>query len=240
MFKPLVAAMGLVGLMIAAAPALAGPAAATPATAPDQQMDKWWADLMGGEPAESRALLAFAGTPTQTVAFLKSRLKPLNMSEQDVRERIEELGSDQPAIWKPASEELEYFDPRLVIPLKKLMDDYSATPQRQRLVEVLCGYPPGTLGTEEVTLRQTAGGYYNFYNADKRTSFWAEARVDRIAKRTWTRAERAIVLLQYIGTPDAIAILKDMASGNPDAQPTKVAKDALDRGPIRAAAPTTP
>jgi hypothetical protein len=35
------------------------------------------------------------------------------------------------------------------------------------------------------------------------------------------------VLLEHFGTPDAIAILKDMASGNADAQPTKVAQEAL-------------
>jgi hypothetical protein len=46
-------------------------------------------------------------------------------------------------------------------------------------------------------------------------------------KQTWTRAERAIVLLQHMGTPDAVAILKDMATGNADAMPTKVAKAAL-------------
>jgi hypothetical protein len=45
----------------------------------------------------------------------------------------------------------------------------------------------------------------------------------------WTRAVRAIVLLEHIGTPGAVAILKDMATGHPDAQPTKVARDCLER-----------
>jgi hypothetical protein len=43
------------------------------------------------------------------------------------------------------------------------------------------------------------------------------------------------VLLEHIGTPEAVAILKDMASGHPDAQPTRVAREALDRLKIRAA-----
>ena len=37
------------------------------------------------------------------------------------------------------------------------------------------------------------------------------------------------MLLEHIRTPDAIAILKDMATGHPDAAPTKLAKDALKR-----------
>ena len=40
---------------------------------------------------------------------------------------------------------------------------------------------------------------------------------------------RTIVLLEHFGTPEAVAILEDMATGHPDAQPTKVARDALGR-----------
>jgi hypothetical protein len=43
-------------------------------------------------------------------------------------------------------------------------------------------------------------------------------------KKKWTRA---VVLLEHIGTPDATAILKDMATGHPDAYASKVAKEAL-------------
>ena len=49
----------------------------------------------------------------------------------------------------------------------------------------------------------------------------------RNTKKKWTRAVRAIVLLEHIGSPDAEAILKEMATGHPDAHPTKVAREAL-------------
>jgi hypothetical protein len=39
---------------------------------------------------------------------------------------------------------------------------------------------------------------------------------------------RAILLLEHIGTPGAFAILKEMATSHPDAQPTKVARDCLE------------
>jgi hypothetical protein len=46
---------------------------------------------------------------------------------------------------------------------------------------------------------------------------------------SWVRAIRAIALLEQVGTPGAVAILKDMATGHPDASPTKAAKVALQR-----------
>src|SRR5262249_30584310 len=139
-------------------------------------------------------------------------------------------------VWKAAFEELEYFDPRLAIDLQTLMDRYKEAPARQRMVEALSQRPAGSLGTNEVNLRGIGrGGGFNFF-APASGSWWAEHRVDRIntygwdfPKRKWTRAVRAIVLLEHIGTPDAVAILKEMATGHPDAQPTKVARDALAR-----------
>ena len=40
---------------------------------------------------------------------------------------------------------------------------------------------------------------------------------------------RAIVFLEHVRTPEAIAILKDLSTGNADAQPTQAAIDALKR-----------
>ena len=50
-----------------------------------------------------------------------------------------------------------------------------------------------------------------------------------MVKRKWTRAERAIVLLEHVRTPEAISILKEMATGHPEARPTVVAREALAR-----------
>ena len=75
--------------------------------------------------------------------------------------------------------------------------------------------------------------YYNFRQSG---SWWAEHKVERInvgtwgnRRRYWTRAVRAIVLLEHIGSKEAVAVLKDLATGHPDAQPTKSAKEALAR-----------
>jgi tetratricopeptide (TPR) repeat protein len=202
--------------------------------APDQEMQTWWSDLEKTEAVASRALLKMADRPRETLAFLKSHLKPLKISADRVQSLLVDLGSDKEETWKAAFAELEYFDPRLAIDLQTLMDDVVTSPARQRMVEVLSQRPMGSLADKDVNIRRLGGGNegYNFF--DGRSSWWAEHRVDRInlggnMKRKWTQVVRAIILLEHIGSPDAVAILRDMATGHPDAQPTKLAIEALDR-----------
>jgi hypothetical protein len=162
-------------------------------------------------------------------------MKPLKIAAGEVRALLLKLGSENEKVWKPAFEELEYFDPRLAIDLETLMDRYREAPGRQRMVEVLSGWPAGLLAGKEVMLRK-AGDGYNFSSRPKFGSWWAEHKVSRINnppggndKKKWIRAGRAIVLLEHFGTPDAMAILKDMAGGHPEAQPTRLAREALAR-----------
>jgi hypothetical protein len=199
-------------------------------------MDAWWTDLEKDETDATRALLNLADRREDAVAFLRSKLKPLKVSTSEIRALLLKLGTENPNVWRPAFEELEYFDPRLAIDLETLMDRYKDAPRRQRMVEVLSGWKPGVLDDKEIRLRRVNQDGFNFSAAPKMGSWWAEHRVDRIGiyspdnpKKKWTRAVRAILLLEHIGTPGALAILKDMATGHPDAQPTKVARDCVER-----------
>jgi hypothetical protein len=222
------------------------PAKPTPAAAPsakatgaapakaEQDLASLWADLALTEAVAARALLKMADQPAESVAYLKQKLKPLVLSNERVQTLLVNLGSDNESTWKAAYEELEYFDPRLAIDLPTLMNEITTAPARQRLVEVLSQRPAGSLDGKEVTLRPLGGGGegYNFF--DGRGSWWAEHRVERInlggnLKRKWTQAVRSLVLLEHIGTPEAVAILREMSGGHPDAQPTKLAKEALER-----------
>ena len=63
--------------------------------------------------------------PKDTVAFLKKNMKPLTISSAQVKALLLKLGNDNESVWKPAFEELEYFDPRLAIDLQTLMDRYT-------------------------------------------------------------------------------------------------------------------
>jgi len=201
-----------------------------------EQIEACWTDLEKGEADAARALLKLADRPAEAVGFLREKMKPLKIDAERVQSLLVNLGSDKEETWKAAYEELEYFDPRLAIDLETLMSDVTTAPARQRMVEILSQRPVGSLEGKDVIIRRLGSGNEGFNFFDGRGSWWAEHRVERInagvggnLKKKWTRAVRAIILLEHLGTPDAIAILRDMSAGHPDAQPTRLANDALER-----------
>ncbi len=114
------------------------------------------------------------------------------------------------------------------------MNTVTEAPARQRMVEVLSGRPAESLAGQQVNLRAIGQG--EGYNFVAQGSWWAEHKVARInstgwgnTRTKWTRCVRALMLLEHVGTPEAVAVLRAMAQGHPDAQPTRVAKEALQR-----------
>lgn len=199
----------------------------------EKQFETWWENLQDEESVASRALLKLSARPPESVAFLKKKMKPLKIDNDDVFALLDKLASDDEKVWKPAFEELEYFDPRLAIALEALMLDVTESPARQRMVEVMSGRPAGSL-VGDVNLRKVGDDGFNFFGG--KGSWWAEHKISRInahawpnPKKKWTRAVRAIILLEHIGSPEAVAILKEMATGHPEAQPTKTSVEALAR-----------
>ena len=199
----------------------------------DPRMDEWWVDLAKNEPEASRALLNFSDYPDESVAFFSQRLMPLKLSEQELDRLIFQLSSDKDDEWRSAFETLDYFDPRLAMDLEYLMNKVTDAPERQRLVEVLSGREPGSLAGQDVALSKLGDGDgYNFRSQNR--SWWAEHKVERLIdngwgnrKVQWTRAIRAINLLEHVGTRDALTIVLEMgAGGHEDALPTKVARQA--------------
>ncbi len=216
---------------------LAGVATAADGVKPagGKELEAWWVDLEKDELEATRALLNLADRPAQATSFLKEKLKPLSIDSVRVKALLLKLGNASEKVWKSAFEELEYFDPRLAIDLQELMERVTETPARERMVEVLSGREAGALAGKNVQLRAVGGEGFNFF-AENFGSWWAEHKVSRLNlthwgnyKKKWTRAIRAIVLLEHIGTPEAAAIIKNVATGHADAQPTKVAKQALER-----------
>jgi hypothetical protein len=182
-------------------------------------------------------LLDFSSCPDDTVAYLKEHLKPLKIDQSDLDDLLHELGSDDEKVWKPAFEKLQYFDPRLNMDLATLIQNTPEPVERNRLIEVLSQYPPGTLKGRTVTLRQfkTSSDYYFKRDGEVMPRGWVVvSKVSDLDSDTavhlakWVRADRAIVLLQHIGTPAALAILREMATGNADARPTVIAKIAVE------------
>ena len=75
-------------------------------------------------------MLNFADRPKAAAAFLRKKLKPLTISSAQVKALLLKLGNTNEAVWKPAFEELDYFDPRLAIDLETLMERYTEYPVR--------------------------------------------------------------------------------------------------------------
>jgi hypothetical protein len=183
--------------------------------------------------------LDFSSKPAEAVAFFKEHLQPLKIEQKDLDDLLKDLGNDDEKVWKPAFDKLDYFDPRLTEDLSTLMQSVNDQTARNHLAEILSNYPPDQLKGSSIGLTKLngAGDRYIFRSqgGNGARSWIVESKVARLdvetnfaSKKTWVRADRAIVLLQHIGTPDALAILKEMAAGNAEAQPTKIAKVAVE------------
>lgn len=231
----------LLSLIARDATVAAGPATTQATTQPadeQKQLQAWWDDLAKPEPYSTKALLDFSSKPDATVAFLKENLKPLKLEQSELDDLVKALGSDDEKVWKPAFDKMQYFDPRLTEDIGALLEATTDQTARNRLIEIFSDKPADELKGATVNLRRN-GQYFIFYtmnqNGGGSRSWYVEPKVAKLdmdngqsRKKLWQRADRAIVLLQHIGTPGAVAILKEMATGNPEAQPTRIAKLAVD------------
>ncbi len=197
-----------------------------------QELEALWSDLYTDDPAAAIAVIKLYKYGDAAVPFLKEKLQPLKLDADQCRKLLRELGSPDEKVWKPAWEKLDYLDPRLAIDLKTLMDEVTDAPARTRMVELCSDRKADSLAGEDVGLRPVRDEGFNFF---ARGSWWAEHRVERIGtypwqpKRAWTRAARSVAILEQIGTQDAAKVLQQLASGHPDAFPTKAAKESLMR-----------
>ena len=216
---------------------LVGPLAAAPLPvnkeAKAKELEGLWADLMKDEPAASLAVLRLYKQPEHAVPFLKAKLRPLRLDADQCTKLLKDLGSDDEKVWKAAWDELGYLDPRLAIDLPTLMQNVTDNPARTRMVELCSERPADSLAGKDVQIRPVGKDGYNFF-ADN-GSWWAEHKIERIGgsvwnpKKAWTRATRGVAILEQLGTPEAVQVLEQLASGHADAFPTKAAKESLGR-----------
>jgi hypothetical protein len=213
------------------------PAAPIPKPTAEQvrkELDALWADLLSAdELTAGRALLKLATLPDDTVAYLKEKLRPLNLSKDRALYLIAELTSDNDAAVEAAFEELAYFDPRLALGKDDLDDALQDRPASRRLGAVLCDLPLDALSVGKWHWNSPDEKVYRFTDGktiENRDIAIAVAGIGTQGRKaTWARAVRVVALLEQIGSPGAVTILEALATGHPDAAPTKAAKVALAR-----------
>ena len=199
-----------------------------------EELEELWPELEKSPAEASRAMMKISALPADTVVeFMRDNLKPLKLSQDRAAELLEQLGNEDEETWMAAYEELSYFDPRLAVELPDLMRQVTESPARQRLVEILCGRKLGSLAEKTIQLRTLASGGHNFFGDG--SSWWAEADVAKInaygwgnVKNKWTRAVRAIAILEHIDTMESQELLQEMAKGHEQAAPTRAAKVVLE------------
>ena len=202
-----------------------------------------WDWLTLDDPEASRAVLDLAAMPKEAVELFAKKLQPLKIDRAGVKKLIADLESEKVDVREPAFWKLHHFDPRLAMDPAEAFAEAKTAYAKQRLAEILlaphdwarvsaAGGPyvfevtsQGGRGPQTFTLSVTDAGR----RASPTQTFTLAHRVSDIRRPSWTRDVRAVVILERIGTPEAQAVLKDVATGHPDALATQTAKDALIR-----------
>jgi hypothetical protein len=213
------------------------PAAPLPQPNPEKvrkELDALWVDLRSAnELTAGRALLKFAARPDDAVNYLKEKLVPLNLSKERAKQLLADLGSGNEKAVRAAFDEFSYFDPRLALGAEELDDALSDRPVSPRLGAILCDLPLDAFWGGGWHWNSPDNKVVRFRRLGQTENHDVAIEVAGIGthgrKLSWVRAVRAVALLEQIGTPGAVAILKDVATGHPDATPTKAAKVALQR-----------
>jgi RNA polymerase sigma factor (sigma-70 family) len=113
-----------------------------PAEAAKSDLDRYWKDLAStDEIIASRAMLALAATPKETIAFLKEHLHPVSADPKRVARFLEDLDSKEFPTRVKAEEELEYLWKHARAQLRKALTEGPSAEKRQRIEKILKRLP---------------------------------------------------------------------------------------------------
>ncbi len=216
----------------------AGSAAQEPAKKPAARLEVLWADLASADEGRAtRATLALAAKPTESVPFLKDRLRAVKVEAAAVARLVKQLDSEEFDTRETAARELEYLG-KFARPLleKHLADEPSAEAKRaiRGVIEKIpsdekAPPPSPKIKGNSVSIR-SGGGEVQIYIDGKLLDLTAYApKPPPGPYMGWVRAARATAVLEHLATPEARQLLEKLAAGEADAPPTKAAKEALER-----------
>ena len=195
-----------------------------------------WSDLLSAdEQTAGRALLRFASHREDSVEYLKGKLRPFKLTKERANLLLADLGGKDEKRAMSAFEEFNYFDPRLAFGEQELRDALLDKPASRMLGAVLCDLPIDGLSGEKWHWYTPDHKVFRFNCGEAVCNRDAAVAVELVGtlgpKASWVRATRSVVVLEFVGTPEARALLVEMATGHPDAAPTKAAKRAVERIP---------
>ncbi len=181
-------------------------------------------------------------------AFLDEKIRPLNVSKEQITQWFKDLNSDYEDVRNTAYWELDYYDPRLALSLGELVELATSDFAKRSLLSLLLGNFYGTYEVPvfaKITLK-AAGAKGNTQTIE--LDWKRKARPDRNDKETysaafdvgsiremepleWRTEARAAMILGCIGTRAAHNTLARLAVGHPDALPVRTARGLLREGP---------
>lgn len=199
------------------------------------QLEALWTDLKtNDELVAGRAILSLAALRDDAVEFLAEKMQPLQLARERLDLLLVQLGGDDEKAASSAFEELCYFDPRLALDHQELQNALLVNNQAvsRRLAAVLCDLPIDAFSGKHWHWHSPDNVVLRF-NSDSISNRDTPIGVERIGadqkKALWSRAIRAISVLEHLDTPKALAVLDRMAEGHADAGPTKAARQAIAR-----------
>jgi hypothetical protein len=203
---------------------------------------------------------AFLDRPNEAVVFLKKNLRPVALTKESAEKLLARLLGDDKKEVRAALRELQVVDLALELNMVDGFKKLKTPAHRCRLAAALYSWqnvPYGDITDDfDIDARMkdyTVGTSYS--SGPTESILWKKWREeapgngrrddpedrhdtlykskDEIHRDRWYHEESAIYILDAIGTDEAVAIIKDMATGHADAGPTKAAKEVLKRRGVK-------
>ena len=202
-----------------------------------------WQELLSADEAKAtKAALAFAAKPKESVEFLTDALKPLKAEPKLLAKLFGDLGDKDYKTREAAQVELEYFGKFIKTDLEKAAKDESNPEAKERLGKLLgrieAADKEDKIKNAKPEAANPGGRGVSVSNVNGRVTIMIDGKIidttPKVVEKlppppTWTRAGRAIGILEFLGTPEAVKLLESLSLGEDTAAPTKQAQDALAR-----------
>jgi hypothetical protein len=191
------------------------------------------------------------------VPFLKANLRPVKMTPEEAAALLRRLFGDDPAEVRAAFREFQRTDIRVALTHQEAWGLAATPDHRGRLVRAIDAWEDDLRG--DFPVDDPDHKLLDFEFRKQPDNFkvrgWCAIAVQRpgVAERhrlvgtgtmlgntlrdlprgnsgwRWDREESALYVLEAIGTDAAVAVIRDVATGHPEAHPAVVAKAVLKR-----------